>query len=327
MKAMMTCRRWYLPVLALIGALVFCAPSPCLAKGVTAGPVELFATIPGSGFIEGPSYNPDDGYLYFVEIEAGWISRVSPQGKYEQFYNIGAAGNLLGPNGMIYDGKKKRLLIAHRDMGIVSLDPKTKELKTICHTYNGIKLNGPNDLCIDSKGNIYFSDTWATSISNRKGAVYRIDAQTGDVTPIMENLAFPNGILLSPDEQFIYCAEFGTNRLLRGYLINGGKACIFLHVQRYFNGGWGVDSMGMDEKGNLYIALFGGGKVYVLEPKQADIIDVIESPDPEATGTDNARFGGPDNKTLYITEGFKRCIYKVRVINAGMPIPPPPPAK
>jgi sugar lactone lactonase YvrE len=82
--------------------------------------------------------------------------------------------------------------------------------------------------------------------------------------------------------------------------------------------------MGMDEKGNLYIAQFGGGKVYVLEPNQGDIIDVIESPDPGATGTDNARFGGPDNKTLYITEGFKRLIFKVRVVNAGLPIPPPP---
>jgi hypothetical protein len=56
--------------------------------------------IPGKGFIEGPSNCPDDGYLYFIEIEAGWISRTSMDGKYEPLYNIGAPGDLMGPNGI-----------------------------------------------------------------------------------------------------------------------------------------------------------------------------------------------------------------------------------
>ncbi len=320
---MRTWKMWsFFSALVIVLALVFCVPSSFAAgNGVRDGKVEVFAKIPCEGFIEGPSYCPEDGYLYFVEIEAGWISRVSPEGKYEKFYNIGAPGNLLGPNGMIYDSKRKRLLIAHRDMGIVSLDPKTKEVKTLAHTYNGIKLNGPNDLTIDSKGNIYFTDTWGTSISNPVGKVYRLDGETGDLTIIMQNLAFPNGILFSPDEQFLYVNEFGANRLLRAFMINGGKACIFLHVFRHFDGGWGPDSMGMDEKGNLYTAQFGGAKVYVVEPNQGEIIDVIESPIPGATGTDNARFGGPDNKTLFITEGFQHYIFKVRVKNAGLPIP------
>ena len=291
------------------------------------GKVEKVASIPGKGFIEGPAYVPDDGHLYFVEIEAGWISRITPEGKYEQFYDIGAPGDLMGPNGMIYDSKTKLLLIAHRDMGIVSLDPKTKKHEVIVGDYKGKKFNGPNDLIIDSKGNIYFSDPWGTSVSNPIGVVYRVDAETGEIVPFMENLAFPNGVLISPDEEYIYVCEFGTNRLLRAMLLDDGKAHVFLHAMTYFTGGWGPDSMGMDVEGNLYVGHFGHGKVFVVEPSKGEIIEVIEVPDPQGIGTDNARFGGPDNKTLYITEGWMRVIYKVDVAIPGLPIPTPPAKK
>ncbi len=79
--------------------------------------------------------------------------------------------------------------------------------------------------------------------------------------------------------------------------------------------------MGMDIKGNLYIGHFGFGKVFVVEPNLGEIIEVIQIPDPKATGTDNARFGGPDNKTLFFTEGFQSNIFKVAVAFEGLPIP------
>ena len=290
---------------------------------IQVGPVEKFADIPGTGLIEGPAWVPEDGHLYFVEIEAGWISRITPDGSYEQFFDIGAPDDLLGPNGMIYDEKGKNLLIAHRDKGIVSLDPKTKELTVIVGDYHGKKFNGPNDLIIDSSGNLYFSDPWGTSVSNRIGVVYRVDGETGEIIPFMENLAFPNGVLISPDGQYIYVVEFGTNRLLRAMLLDGGKSHVFLHSFTYFTGGFGVDSMGMDVAGNLYIASFGSGRVFVVEPIRGDIIETIEFP---GLGTDNARFGGPENKTLFVTDGLEKVIWKVEVAIPGMPIPQPPPA-
>jgi hypothetical protein len=73
---------------------------------VRLGEVEKLVQVPGKGFIERPSCCPDDGYLYFIEIEAGWISRTSMDRKYEPFHNIGAPGDLMGPNGMIYDSKE-----------------------------------------------------------------------------------------------------------------------------------------------------------------------------------------------------------------------------
>lgn len=176
-------------------------------------------------------------------------------------------------------------------------------------------------MTIDSKGNIYFSDPWGTSVSNPTGSVYRWDAKTGQCDAFMQNMAFPNGILISPDEQFIYVCEFGQNRIMCAFLTDGGKGHVFLHAMTYFSGGMGPDSMGMDVQGNLYIGHFGYGKVFVVEPKLGEIIEVIDFPDPAATGTDNARFGGPDNKTLFVTEGFKRIIYKVPVAIPGLAIP------
>jgi gluconolactonase len=319
MKGSVSLKGWLIPILVLL--MVLSVIQFAEAK-IQKGKVEKIVSVPVQGFIEGPSYNTEDGHLYFVEIEDGWISRVTPDGKYERFYNIGAPEGIMGPNGMIWDSKRKKLLIAHRDLGIVALEPKTKELETIVDNYQGKKFNGPNDLCLDSKSNIYFTDTWGTSVSNPTGAVYRVDSNTGEINQLMSHLAFPNGILISPDEQYIYVAEFGQNRLLRAMLIDGGKSTIYLHAMIYFNGGWGPDSMAMDVDGNLYVAHFGSGKLYVVEPQMGDIIETIQIPDPEGIGPDNAGFGGPDNKTLYITEGWKKVIYKVKVTIPGLPIPP-----
>jgi gluconolactonase len=113
-------------------------------------------------------------------------------------------------------------------MGVVSLDPKTKQAGVIVGGYRGKKFNGPNDLTIDPKGNSFFSDPWGTSVSNPTGSVYRWDAKTGQIDLFMEHLVFPNGILLSPDEQFIYLCEFGQNRILRAPLCDGRQiACFF----------------------------------------------------------------------------------------------------
>ena len=61
----------------------------------------------------------------------------------------------------------------------------------------------------------------------------------------------------------------------------------------------------------------------MVEPRFDEVIEVIEIPDPAGMGTDNTRFGGLDNKTLFITEGFQRLIWKVPVSIAGLPIPYP----
>jgi len=271
---------------------------------------EVEKVLQAEGFIEGPVFDKD-GNLWFVEIGTGWISRLTADGKYEKFYDTKIQW---GPNGMKMD-RKGRLIICHRQLGVIALDPKTKTIEKIADNYQGKKFNGPNDLIIDSKGNIYFTDPWGTGVHNPIGGVYRVTSD-GKITQLFNNLAFPNGINLSRDEKILYVAECNKNRLLKVHLNEDGTIWTS-YVMTHFSGGWGPDGMSLDVDGNIYQAHFDSGGVYVISP-MGKILDFIAVP--EGTGTTYATFGGPDNKTLYITESWKNIIYKVRLETAGQPL-------
>ncbi len=274
------------------------------------GKVERVARMPEGVFIEG-SVSDREGNLWFVEIGSGWISRLTPQGKYEKFYDTGFQW---GPNGMAMD-RDGRLIIAHRQLGIIALDTKTKMVETIVDNYQGKKFNGPNDLVINSKGFIYFTDPWGTGVHNPTGGVYRVGLKGGQIIQLFNNLAFPNGIDLSLDEKVLYVAECNQNRLIHCDLAEDGTIA-GSYVMTQFSGGWGPDGMSLDVKGNIYQAEFDGGGVYVISP-MGKILDFIAVP--EGTGTTQATFGGPDHKTLYILESWKNIIYRVNVAYPGRP--------
>ena len=306
-------------------ALGFLLVQSLQAQNILRGELQKVAEIPGTGMIDGPAYNTDDGMLYFVEMEAGWVSRITTDGRnYERFYDLGKMGGKVGAKSMQWDMRTKRLLILHRDFGVLSLDPKTKEMITLIDTYQEERFNGPDDLIEDSEGNIYFSDPWGTGVHNPRGGVYRRvgSGLEQKIIQLMDNLAFPDGILISPDENFIYIGELSTNRIIRAFLIDGGRDVLFPHVLTSFDCAGGPDGMAMDVEGNLYVAHWGAGTVYVIEPQKGQIIEEVSIPDPEALYTTNVGFGGPDNTTLFITESAKRTIWKIEVAIPGMTMPP-----
>ncbi|MFB0521758.1 MAG: SMP-30/gluconolactonase/LRE family protein [Desulfatiglandales bacterium] len=277
---------------------------------MTIGDVEKVAQMPEGVFIEGPVFDKE-GNLWFVEIGSGWISRITAQGNYEKFYNTGIQW---GPNGMQMD-RKGRLIICHRQLGVIALDPKTKKVTTIVKSYMGKKFNGPNDLVISSKEFVYFTDPWGTGVHNPTGGVYRVCLKTGKIIQLFNNLAFPNGINLSADEKILYIGECNKNRILKCDLTEDGLLA-GSYVMTQFTGGNGPDGMSLDVEGNIYQAHFDSAGVYVVSP-MGKVLDFISVP--EGTGTTYAIFGGPENKTLYITESWKNIIYKVEVAYPGQP--------
>lgn len=177
---------------------------------------------------------------------------------------------------------------------------------------------GPNDLIFDSKGGLYFTDPWGTSMINLHGAVYYVSPE-GKVSRLIDNMAFPNGIALSADEKTLYVAEFARNAVWAVGLEEAGVITQWrAHVLAYMpGGGMGPDGMAVDEKGNLYVAYFDAGEVVVFTPK-GKLIGSIKLPDGEGTFTTNVAFGGPDRKTLYITEAEKNVIYQVAMKIRGL---------
>ena len=299
-------------LLAILAVAIFMGLASIAEAQMTygIGKVEKVAQLPEGIFIEG-SVIDREGNIWFVEIGSGWISRVTPKGKYERFYDTGYQW---GPNGMAMD-REGRLIIAHRQLGIIALDIKTKKVETIVDNYQGNKFNGPNDLVITSKGIIYFTDPWGTGVHNPTGGVYRVSLKGEDIVQLFNNLAFPNGIDLSPDEKVLYIGECDKNRIIKCYLKEDGTIG-GSHVMTQFSGGEGPDGMSLDVKGNIYQAHFDSGGVYVVSP-MGKILDFIAVP--EGTGTTQATFGGPDHKTLYILESWKNAIYKVNVAFPGRP--------
>jgi gluconolactonase len=300
------------------------------ADKITTGPPKL---VTEAGAREGPSWDPATGYLYFVS--GNNVNRLKPEGdaKLEAFRTDapGANGTLVDPQG--------RVLVCEAGSRRVTRTEKDGSLTVLADSYEGKKLNSPNDLSLDSKGRIYFTDPRygrpdTMEIRDAEGklveGVYRIDAP-GKITRILTHeVERPNGILVSPGDRYLYVADNYNNRaggprkLYRfdlkadGSVDPASRKLIF-----DWKGARGPDGFKMDRKGRLYVAagrnkannfetadeLKGG--VYILSPegKQLEFIPLLKDE------TTNCAFGGKDLKTLFITAGDQ--LWKVPVGTPG----------
>jgi len=255
-------------------------------------------------FPEGPAFDRD-GHLFVVDVETGDISKISPEGRVKIFFNTGGA-----PNGAKFHANGD-LYVADRKMGIIAISP-SGEMRVIVDHYQGKKFNGPNDLIFDSSGNLYFTDPHGSSAENPFGCVYRVSSR-GEVTLLASGLAFPNGLVLSQDERYLFLANTRKNRVLR-YVLGPPPFRSYLFSQ--LSGGWGPDGMAFDVAGNLYVAHYGGGDVIILNPKG----EPVERIPVGGLHPTNVAFGRPDRRILFITEVGTGAIYRFKTDHAGLPL-------
>jgi gluconolactonase len=264
-------------------------------------PVHLFAE--GFKFPEGPAFD-SAGNLFAVNVKTGDISKISPAGQVKTFVNTGGA-----PNGAKFH-LHGDLYVADRMMGIMAVSPQG-EMRVIVDRYQGKRFNGPNDLLFDSRGNLYFTDPHGSSAENPIGRLFRVSSQ-GKLDCLAEGLAFPNGLALSPHEKYLFVADTRKNRILRYVLDPPVRSYLFAQM----NGGWGPDGMAFDLAGNLYVAHYGGGEVMVIDPKG----ELAERITVGGLFPTNVAFGGPDRKTVYVTEVETGSIYRFKADCPGLPL-------
>lgn len=245
-------------------------------------------------FPEGPVVDRG-GSVFAVQLQSGYIILYHPDGRVEDFINTG--GN---PNGAAMD-TQGNLLVCDSGKNDVLCISHSGDILSITDNYNGEALRGPNDLVVHSSGNIYFTTPVGSNRENPIGRVYRATPD-GETVLVADGLAFPNGIALSEDEKTLYVAETQRRQILSIKLGGEGlpaeSPALYAKLEEI---GEGPDGMAFDVKGRLYVAHYGAGYVAVVGT-DGKIERTIDTPGRNPT---NVAFGGPDMKTLYITEAEK----------------------
>jgi gluconolactonase len=298
---------------------------------------EVFAG--GEGvLLEGPAMAPD-GSLYFTDItitqfegmKAGIIWNYNPESGEAKVYRSPSGM----ANGLSFDTNGNLIICEGADFGgrrIVKTDIKSGKSTILSGLYNDRPFNAPNDLVIDSRGYIYFTDPryfGKEPIDQPVNGVYRIDPD-GTVHLIIANASKPNGITISPDNKTLYIAnnfngitgslpeDFNgpysetSGTILEYTLLPDGNVQFRGILIDFMN--TGPDGIKVDVEGNIYIAL--GNHIGVYSPKGEKVAE-IEIPNSSVT---NLCFGrGKWSKTLFITASKK--LYTIATKKEGFQIP------
>ena len=263
----------------------------------------------GLNFPEGPTWD-GKSTLYVSNCYGDWITGVH-DGVIDTFIihsdakpEFDRTNGLLFHKGILYacDFGLKAILKINRDRQVSVLSAGVPERP----------FQRPNDLAMGPDGYLYVTDPLHYGRTNPDGAVYKIDPQTGATEIVIAKLAFPNGIAFSPDKESLYICESAFNRVLKYSFKNGkitASGTTFIEIS-----GGDPDGIAFDQKGNLYIAHFGGGAVYIVSPS-GEIIEILKTPGKKPT---NLEFGGGNLRTLYLTEVETNALYMLKTTVKGL---------
>ncbi|MEJ7607814.1 MAG: SMP-30/gluconolactonase/LRE family protein [Bryobacteraceae bacterium] len=245
--------------------------------------------------------------------------KLSPKGVLSTFRE-----NSNAANGLIFDQRWRLVACEGSRPRVTRTDLETSLVETLADSFEGRPLNAPNDVTMDGKDRLYFTDP--SNIG--KSSVYRIDTN-GKLSRILTAPAvqWPNGIVISPDDKTLYLVEANKAekgaRMIRAFDLEPDGSVSNMRVHYNFYPGRSADGMAIDSQGNIYAAaglhrrrgtsetLDTKCGVHVISPA-GKLLRFI--PIPEDTIT-NCAFGGEDMKTLYVTAG--KTLFKVRTDIAG----------
>lgn len=209
-------------------------------------------------------------------------------------------------NGLYFDNAGNLLSCADLENQLLRID-KNKSVTVLVSDFEGKKLNGPNDLWVDPKGGIYFTDPfykrnyWTRSEKEiQEENVYYLSPDK-KLTIAASGFQRPNGIVGTPDGKKLYVADIDAKKTYSYEINNDGSLTnktLFVEA--------GSDGMTIDHKGNVYIT-GRGVTVFNSKGKKIDQIPVDER------WTANVCFGGPDQKTLFITASKSVYTLKMKV--------------
>ena len=266
------------------------------------------------GPAEGPLWWAEGRYLFFNDIHTARRMKYAPgQGVTVAMEKTNEA------NGITRDLQGRLLSAEHLTRRVTRQEPDGS-LTVIANSFQGRRLLRPNDVVVKSDGAIYFTDPGGTAAPEQWdvtiSGVYRLSADLGTMSLIIDDMVRPNGLAFSPDERILYVAD-SRRRHVRAYDLqpNGTAAMETSRVLVDLAGPEpGVcDGIKVDTAGNLYTG--GSGGLYILDPRGRKLGRIVHG----QPATTNVAFGGDDWKTLYFTT--RSTLFSVNVKIAGVPVP------
>jgi len=255
-------------------------------------------------FTEGASVDKD-GNVFFTDQPNDKIWKYDINGKLSLFMDKSGRAN-----GTYFDKQGNLIVCADENNQIWSID-KNKKVKVLFSDYEGKKVNGPNDIWLDAKGGIYFTDPyyqrdyWTRKTSEMDGEkVYYLPKGKKNAMLVADGLVRPNGIVGTPDGKFLYVADRIADVTYK-YQINSNG----LLSNRQLVLKQGSDGMTLDSNGNIYIT---GKGVDIYKPNGEKIghINVPEN------WCGNICFGGKNKDVLFITAS--KSLYSIKTNAKGV---------
>lgn len=280
-------------------------------------------------FTEGPAWHPELGVL-FSDGANDRIMRLDRAGELHVFRHPS------GPaNGLVFD-RQGRLIACEQGNRRLTRTEADGTITVLADQYEGRKFNTPNDVAVDARDRIYFTDPRYGDRGNMEmfdamgrgiEGVYRIDPDGTVARIITHEVDRPNGIAVSADDRFLYVADnvnnvVGGARKLWRFPLNDDGSVDRRGGNVVFDWGTGrgPDGMALDQAGRLFVAAglnvanppyetagrYKAG-IYVLAPEGRHLT-TVPVPLDEVT---NCTFGGDDLRTLYLTAGHRLMSFRV----------------
>lgn len=276
-------------------------------------PIELIKD--GFDGTEGPLGLPD-GTLLFTETKANRIVQISPDGKVSSYLenSNGSNGLALGPHGELFAVQQVQPRV-----GIIA--PADKQ-KTLVENFAGQQFQRLNDLVLDKKGGIYFTDIGSRKTPENPNPPASVAAlyylpPTGALQRLANDIERPNGVQLSRDEKTLYVANTAGEHLLAYAVAADGtisgkrefaKLAGYALSEPGKDPSSGADGIAVDDEGRVYVASSAGVEVFTEKGVAVGVIPLPKKPQ-------NLAFAGTDKKTLYVVG--RGDAYKIKVLTAG----------
>jgi len=275
-------RKWYglVTLLFVVAATGYAAEK----ASVVAPGAKVEKLAGGFSFTEGPAADAQ-GNIFFSDIPNNRIHKWSLDGKLSTFRE-----NSGGSNGLYFDSKGNLLACEGTGRRLVSIDPQGK-VTVLADKYKDKRFNSLNDLWIDPKGGIYFTDPRygrRDDMEQDGEHVYYLSPDRKKLIRVIDDMVRPNGVIGTPDGKLLYVADHGGKKTF-AYKINEDGT---LSDKKLF-APEGSDGMTIDNEGNVYLTT----SVVAVYNKKGEKIETIKVPE----GPANVTFGDKDKRTLFIT--------------------------